>query len=231
MEKFFNNPGLAIIGETISMVLDHNSLMSLKKEFDPHFLNESRFWLKKCDFLDQSWNDLSQEIKTYDENFGTNLESNFVAILIKIHQDPKMYAQSTPLHLASEIGDVQLVNWYLLDDAFTNYGYKLDFCVDQRGNTPIFVAAAEGHEEIVKLLIPFYENPRVKGMFTWSALTIASIQGHLGIVKLLSSSNDFKSDDDIQDLKNSRCHAQIHKRNSVVHFCDMILEERWNFKF
>ena len=95
-------------------------------------------------------------------------------------------------------------------DIFT----KLDFHKDQRGNTPILVAAAEGHENIVKLLIPFYENPRVRGMSGWSALTLAAIRGHLGIVKLLS--NDLKRQEDIQDLINSRfkdLRTQTHQQH------------------
>ena len=132
-----------------------------------------------------------------------------------------MYAQSTPLHLACEMGDIKMVKFILryLDVSC----YRLDFVKDQRGNTPILLAAESGHENIVKILIPFYDNPRVKGMSGWSSLTAAALKGHLEVVKLLSYDLKFK-EDLIQDLINCRFHAKMHKHNSVVEYCHMKLE-------
>ena len=100
---------------------------------------------------------------------------------------------------------------------------RLDFVKDQRDNTPIFLAAESGHENIVKVLIPFYDNPRVKGISGWSPLTAAALKGHLEVVKLLSYDLKFK-EDLIQDLIKCRFFAQMHKHNSVVEYCHMKLE-------
>ena len=99
MNQFFVNPGLSHIGENIALQLDHNALLFLKEEFNSfqfsfqyNILKTPQFWLKKCSpILDGSWKEFAQEIKTYGINFGTHLEDKFVALLIKIHEDPAKY--------------------------------------------------------------------------------------------------------------------------------------------
>ena len=193
LKQFFVNPGFSHIGESICMKLDwsdHKSLVSLKEEYNSDFLNKSSFWLKKCEYpeilnqsVDQSWKDLSKEIKiNTNSKIGTtnnDLESTFVAMLIKIHENPYKYDKSSPLHLACELGDIKMVKFILKTWDITCHQSKLDFPKDRCDHTPILIAAAAGYEKIVKLLIPFYENPRVKAITGWSALTLAAMNGHL----------------------------------------------------
>ena len=178
MKQLFVNPGYSHIAESISLGLDHESLMFLKEEFDPQFLNTSRFWFKKCDFLDQSWKELANGIKINDVTFGTNGEKNLVALLIKIHEDPKMYSQTTPLHMACELGDIQMVKFIL---RFLDVNcYNLELFVDQHNETPIWLAAkslcenggyhsADSNifENIFKILLPFYENLNSFAFYGW----------------------------------------------------------------
>ena len=241
LKQFFVNPGFSHIGESICMKLnwsDHKSLVSLKEEYNSDFLNKSSFWLKKCEYpeilnqsVNQSWKDLSKEIKiNTNSQIGTNnnLESTFVTMLIKIHENPFKYDKSSPLHLACELGDIKMVKFILKTWDITCHQSKLDFQKDRYDHTPILIAASAGYEKIVKLLIPFYENPRVKAITGWSALTLAAINGHLEIVKLLSY--DMKLDEeDIQDLIHARFYAFKDNHRSVIHYCNMKLENYERF--
>lgn len=96
------------------------------------------------------------------------------------------------LQLAVQRGLVEVCKYLV------TIGRGLNF-VDKRSCTPLYNAADHGHVGLVETLLtvsPALDINRVEGAYGWSALTVASVRGHLQIVKLLLQSGaDVKSKD------------------------------------
>ena len=60
----------------------------------------------------------------------------------------------TPLHIASEIGNAEIVGLFL-EKRLTDLDIN---CVDDRNWTPLHIAAHAGHTEVVQLLLPYSGN-------------------------------------------------------------------------
>jgi hypothetical protein len=57
------------------------------------------------------------------------------------------------------------------------------------GETPLFLAAANGHGEMVKVLLLNGANPALPNMFGQTAISVARAKGHTDIVDILSNSS------------------------------------------
>lgn len=101
----------------------------------------------------------------------------------------------TFLHIAVEIGNHQFVLLLLengvpvdpVNAGFLNGGYSGRILADGYGVTPLIAAAANGHDECVKLLLLHGANVNYqsKGDCPTTALCKAAERGHEGCVKLL----------------------------------------------
>ena len=83
-----------------------------------------------------------------------------------------------PLHMASKIGDVNLVEFILENVNPPMY--------DQHGRTPIHFAALNGHSEIVKIIINYMEIPNVADLYGKTPIHLATKNGHANVVQVLS---------------------------------------------
>ncbi|KAI7902907.1 ankyrin repeat-containing domain protein [Cokeromyces recurvatus] len=85
----------------------------------------------------------------------------------------------TPLHLACIFGHLQIA-YYLL-----SLGVDAN-STDSSGNSPTHYAAAFGYQKILKLLIYYgLANPNTSNLWRSTPCSIASMKGHLGIIKYL----------------------------------------------
>ena len=105
--------------------------------------------------------------------------------LLVLHFTP-VYADS--LHDAAKSGDLNRVQ-QLADE-----GADLDVTL-QRGETPLIVAALEGHTEVVEFLIARGTSVQARNDRGFTALHAAAFRGHLAIVELLV----------VNDIKRERC--------------------------
>lgn len=87
------------------------------------------------------------------------------------------------LSLATKSNEFEIVK--LLTEAGVDVNYR-----DEQGETALHVAARFGHEKCAKALIAGSPSQKVdievtENTFAWTPLFIASVDGHLGVVKLL----------------------------------------------
>ena len=179
MDPILYNPGFQHIGESIFMHLDNKQLQALKlvNHCWKNFLDNPRFWFKKCIQsglsmeLQTEWNKLIQLLQ------GTNLEKNLTLCLIKMHYKDSWYFTS-PLRWISKVGDLALVQ--------VMFEHKQLFQINCLFKE-IYVAASNGHTEIVKALVAGSDKPNVHHMFGWTPMHNAALYGHTEVVKFLLS--------------------------------------------
>ena len=53
------------------------------------------------------------------------------------------------------------------------------------GSTPLYLAACNGHIEIVKFLVPLTDNPNTKDVYGRTPMCLVAEEGHTEIVKYL----------------------------------------------
>ena len=103
------------------------------------------------------------------------------------------YSQSVPteltgVHVAARFGLTDLTTMLIKN------GYQPD-CKDSHGQTPLSMAAEEGHEAVVKLLLERDDvEADSKDVEDWTPLVFAVQRGHKAIVKLLLERDDVKAD-------------------------------------
>lgn len=115
-------------------------------------------------------------------------------------------SQSTALHYASYRGDAALVD-YLLE----RKGIIIN-AVDDRGNTPLHLAASNGREEIVRKLITAGADSKLKNSDGYTPLLRACAQGESACVKALLESGSSASEVDSHG-RNARQVAEKFHRN------------------
>ena len=195
-----------------------NKIMTLSSiENTQAFLDNPKFWLKKCSEKNLSkdlrilWTNLIKKIE------NTSLEQNVNSCLVKMHRDaPYSYQVSffllekkvyysqfmkniltkgiknffqSPLYMASEKGDLKLVQFILDQELESSWGQNNH----QNGKTPIHIAAMNGHSEVVKVLAvndtdvqlaDILQGINVNG---WTPIQLAAMNGCTEVVKVLAS--------------------------------------------
>lgn len=99
--------------------------------------------------------------------------------------------QSTPLHLAAYRGNKEVVDYLL-----SRPGMLKD-PVDKRGITPVMLAAAAGHAEVLQSLVQAGCSVALKAQDGSTALHKAAAQGHLACVEALLQAG---ADPNVQDM-------------------------------
>ena len=154
MEKLFSiyYPGLNHIGEKIlRLIQDRKSLLTSRRVCHSWkiILDDPRFWLEHLektkyysDKIYAQWKILVQMTEK------THLEQNVTFLLMKSKENNV----ETPLHIASDVGDLDVVQYILQNMDRTTVMMMIK---DEKYPTPIYGAAKNGHLEIVKSLLPF----------------------------------------------------------------------------
>jgi ankyrin repeat protein len=108
-------------------------------------------------------------------------EANIIKMLIDkgadIHHSNK--SGETAVFLAAKLGHIEALDILVRQGAFIDAAYGAN------NVTPLYVAAENGHEEIVKFLILNKANTEISAADSSTALWIAAKNGHLGIVQAL----------------------------------------------
>ena len=107
-------------------------------------------------------------------------------LITAIYAEAGISDKKAKLIQASEKGDFTDVQAMLTDGADINATeVREDNGVYVRGLTALMMASANGHTEIVKLLLDKGADVNVKNTYGITALFTASVHGHTEIVKLL----------------------------------------------
>ena len=91
----------------------------------------------------------------------------------------------SPLYMASEKGDLKLVQFILDQELESSWGQNNH----QNGKTPIHIAAMNGHVDILKFLVSFTDDPNIPGRFgasIWTPIFFAADIGNIDILKFLA---------------------------------------------
>ena len=196
MDLLMTNAGLQHVGNKITGFLDHQSLLnsrlvnsSWKSLIDYTYLKNPKYWLKKCHEnmpieLYSKWKNLIEKL---DDDI---LEEKTTLHLIKMfrtqfQEKSENYFQfQSPLHSASEDGDLPLVKFIL--EQFN------DFERDDFGKTPVHKAAKNGHTEVVRILSDYFDDPNASddegSSYGWTPISMAAKNGNLEIVQILLNS-------------------------------------------
>ena len=178
MYQILENPGFQHIGESIIMHLDHKNLQDcrLVEHSWKNFLDNPRFWFKKCiqnglsKELQTEWNKLIQMLQ------GSNLEQNLTMCLIKMQKYSWHFTY--PLLWISSVGDLDLVQFILQHEKLFQFKSLLK-------ESPIHLAAKNGHIEVVKTLMACTDNPNAPNEYGETPIHYAARYGHNEVVKVL----------------------------------------------
>ena len=97
----------------------------------------------------------------------------------------------TPMYVAARFGHLDIVKFL---------GEKIEnsYATEVEGSTPIMLAASNGHNELVQYLAKKVENPNeFASDGLWSAIFAAVQEGHIDIVKFLTTFKDFNAPNSI----------------------------------
>ena len=109
-----------------------------------------------------------------------------IFLITAIYAEAGISDKNAKLIQASEKGNFADVQAMLTDGADINATeVREDNGVYVRGLTALMMASANGHTEIVKLLLDKGADVNVKNTYGITALFMASVHGHTEIVKLL----------------------------------------------
>ncbi|CAK9441540.1 uncharacterized protein LODBEIA_P54080 [Lodderomyces beijingensis] len=103
---------------------------------------------------------------------------------IDINYTDSKHRHETALYIASKMNLPDLVEFLLESNADTSIGERVF------GWTPIFIAACEGYETIVKLLKEFDANYDIVDDSGWLPMEHACLRGHLKVADLLKPKNE-----------------------------------------
>ena len=203
MEKLFSiyYPGLNHIGEKILRLLiqDRKSLLTSRRVCHSWkiILDNPRFWLEHLENINTNyyysdkiyaqWKSLVQLTEK------THLKQNITFLLMK----SKDNNVETPLHMASYVGDLDVVQYILQNMDQTTVMMMIK---DELYPTPIYGAAKNGHLEIVKSLLPF----SLEGILWTAIIYPAASNNHWEILQVimpdLGQNIDFTKEE-LEDLK------------------------------
>ena len=132
------------------------------------------------------------------------LRASLFLVLVVV---PITSIHADPLHEAAKVGDLQQVQ-QIVDE-----GANLDATLP-RGETPIIVAALEGHAGVVEFLIARGADVQARNDRGFNALHAAAYRGHLAIVELLVA-NEMSVNDADNRFRATPLHlaAEDNRRN------------------
>jgi hypothetical protein len=187
----WNPSAQEVIAETCLTYLSFDIFRSSSCANDEAF--EQR--LAENDFFDYSARYWSEHIRPV-QHYTTNLALAFLLCndLVQCTSQCALipdyryrgYSQEFPgqtsgLHLTARYGLLHLTG-KLLEDS--NFGFDVD-SRDSYGQTPLWPAAGNGHEGVVKLLLEAKADVEAHVLYRETALGPAAGNGHEGVVKLL----------------------------------------------
>ena len=153
MENLINNPNLAVdIGQKITNFLDLKSLQTcrLVNKSMKNLVEDPTFWLKRLEKrgglspeYSLKWKKLIKLVENTD--FSTNVTN----CLIRMYQNFDLEWCQGPIYVAAKAGDASLAQ-FILEQEHLNVD---SFGPNQNGCTPMDLAAARGHVEVVNLFI------------------------------------------------------------------------------
>ena len=139
MDQITKSPGLCHIAEKIFMNLNQEVLLLKCQQVNEHWKSIVRnplFWYEKCD-----------QIVIFETNDEKVLLRKIIQVLFRDHVK-KEVATITLIKIFSKSKRIQSLHTFL------NEFYPIDW-----GKTIISWAANNGFAEIVKILVPFTDNP------------------------------------------------------------------------
>ena len=198
LESFISNPGLRHLGCNILKHLNKKATLSLRSvnHLSKDFVETPKILLKKLNLknnatveLHEAWMSLIQNIE--EQNF--KLETNISLILIRLAGDGLRWKQNLcPLKVISLFGDLSLVEFIIKQNMVEKLSKNCE-----SGETPIYIAAENGHTGIVQILIANTDIPNAPNYRGWAPIFIAAAHGHTETVKALIGCTDTPNAPDV----------------------------------
>ncbi len=124
---------------------------------------------------------------------------------------------SNDLYNAAEIGDVENTKFLIKDNYDVNYSCENN-C---KGWTPLMIASANGHKEIVSILLENGADPNIQNELGRTALQYAVRYEFIEIIQMLL---DYKADPNLKDytpdnnenVNSPMADALTHKQNTKI---------------
>lgn len=138
---------------------------------------------------------------------------------IDVNYTDSEHNNETALYIAAKHNYVEVVEFLLSERANTEIGENVF------GWTPVFVAAADGYKEVVKLLVEAECKFDIVDDSGWLPMEHASLRGHLDVADLLKPTNEalllYDIDDqsnNLQRIPNSSLQNTAHNNDSSEEF-------------
>ena len=119
-------------------------------------------------------------------------------------------ADLTPLGLAAELGNSEMVN--LLIERGANVNLTMD---DEEGTTALMMAAAAGNFEVTKILVESGADPNIKDCYGEHALAIAARNAHEEIFNYLDPLTSPKWEPGDRVLEQAKRAKRMRNRKGV----------------
>lgn len=202
--------------DIVELLIQNNSDINIinKDSQTPLYIAASN---GRCDIVelllkngcDRNKSDFLNETPLYVATYQGHIE--VVRVLIKHKCDPTIgdVNNQTPIHMAS-FKNYPLIIKLLLE---SNHQNIID-ATDNKGQTPLLIAADNGFTEIVQMLLQSRAKPDIMNHLSQSPLYLACQNGHINIVNLLLK---YGSDTNKVDIsKNTPMHIASEKGFSEV---------------
>ena len=188
MDQFFENPGYQHIGQLIFQYLNHKTLLSCRFACQAWkiFLDDPKFWLRKCAGNKNSRQNLLNASNNYFEKhkeLAYNQEINVSLQLMKIHKIFSSWFKTSSFVIHSKESEILIINFIIenFSEILTEYR--------QLSNTPVHFAVRNGQLGIVKAIVTCFNNPNAGNDTGWTPIQLAAIDGHSEMIKLLAESS------------------------------------------
>ena len=239
MEKLIDNPNLAIdIGQKITNFLDNESLQTcrLVNKSMKNLVNDPTFWLRRLNkrglFANHvlSWKRLIVLVENTD--FVTNVTNCLMRMCLNFDLESQVNFKNewcqAPIFVAAKAGDAILAQFILMEDNLINVD---SVGPNENGCTPMDLAAARGHVEVVKLFISNSNNPNAPDANGWTPMHRAARRGHVDIMKILMSTNSIP----IPNMPDKDGYTPLHTaarhgKSKVVKLLMSVSDTNFNFQ-
>ena len=137
------------------------------------------------------WKSLIEKLDDNDDYLEEKTNLHLIKMFriqchVKFRETENFFQFHSPLHSASEDGDLHLVKFILEHFKMS----KLER--DDFGKTPVHMAAKNGHTEVVQILSDYFDDPNASdnegSSYGWTPISLAAKNGHMEIVKILLDS-------------------------------------------
>ncbi|UYV70654.1 hypothetical protein LAZ67_8000179 [Cordylochernes scorpioides] len=182
--------------EIVDILLKNNASVNIvfKTQWSTAFENESSMnspILQKIkNSLPQQFTSYYKENKIYIKTKGEPLIDGDIA---ERNSNIDRQKDTTPLHLASRMGDERIVQ------ALISHGAKVNVSIDQK-LAPLHIASYEGHEDVVRILLENGASINATSIFG-TPLHFATTNGQINVVRILL---DYKANINLISSTNAR---------------------------